>query len=147
MIDFEQITILNDLKERLLAVTEEQIGFAAAKLEPPLSGERALGRLSDATITLWTLSMILTSEISLQKALGGSLVDPAVAEEHTERGMILDEIDDVVQELMWAQARNDTGFWKPVGIGIRAGWELVEMKDDKSPMAFLAKMGFMPPGM
>lgn len=134
MIDIEEITMFNDMRERLLAVTDNQVEIAASRLNPAGEGEKSVGIIAPATRALWTLAMTLEAEILMETSHARSLIDDTRVRDHEERSMVAQQIKDIVLELMWAQSRSDTGYWaKGSSIGLRADWQLVEMKDSKSP--------------
>jgi hypothetical protein len=136
----EDITIFNDIRERLELITDEQIGMVSNRMQEPVAeGEIPVGIVDRSTRALWTLTVVLAGEVALESARSVALIDDALIADHTQRMLIAEQILEVTKNLMWAQARSDLGFWKKSSIGIRKEWLLVEVPESNSPLEKLLK--------
>ncbi len=144
MVKLEDITILNDIRERLGLVTAEQIELVKTRLDPIAKGEKKVGEIAGPTQALWALSIVLGGEREMHKARAMELVDPQINEDHKQQMMIASELEDVVKEMMWAQARTDTGFWKACCLGMRSNWMLVESNEKPDLPAGLVRLLGLP---
>lgn len=132
-INLEDFTILCDIKERLQAITQEQVDLKATRLSKMEEGETQFGIASDLCKRLWTLADILSYEGHMEIAMSGKLADPKIIEDHKQRALIARELHDVANELLWAQSRNDNGYWADVSVAIREGWVLVSCPESGAP--------------
>lgn len=146
MIDLNEITVFNDIRERLAAVTDSQITAIERKLERESNdedddGESVIGVVtSKATRGLYTLSRLLGAEHMLEHAKSACAEDSVIADEHDEKAVVLDILSDVARELFWAQAKIDLGFYEEENVGIRAGWEVTRIPDRPNPQMIMRGM-------
>lgn len=122
-IKLEDFTVLVDILARLRAITPEQVVMAADRLTKKEKGERDVGGISELGQVLHTLSVILGSEMDMEGARAKELADKIIVEDHEQRSLIASELQDVVRQLCWTQARTDTGYWgrPPISASARAG--------------------------
>ncbi len=132
MVKLEDITVLNDIRERLGTITVDQIELVKTRLDDAGKDDSVIGPVAEPTRALWALSIILHSEREMHKARAMELNDLQITEDHKQLAMIASEMEDVVKELMWAQARTDLGFWKLCCLGMRQNWLLVETAEENS---------------
>ncbi len=146
MIDLNEITVFNDIRERLAAVTDAQITAIERKLEKESDEDdddedAVIGVVqSKATRGLYTLSRILGAQHMLEHAKAACAEDPVIADEHEEKAVVVDILSDVARELFWAQAKVDLGFYEEENVGIRANWEVVRIPDRPNPHAIMRGM-------
>jgi hypothetical protein len=153
--DLKDITVLNDLAERLQKITPAQIEATGRKLKDksPMAprgkkkGEKVIGVVvAETTRALYTLVMALAAEEMLTEAQKLSAIDEIAERDHQEKAALLDMLGDVARELFWAQAKVDLGFHEKASIGLREGWTLVRdnSRGDSGP-AFLAGLNLLTP--
>ncbi len=136
MIDLNEITVFNDIRERLAAMTPERIAAIGRKLKKYLIDEddQVIGVIeSDSTRALYVLSRELSNAHMLEHAKADCAEDETIAEELNQRAAALDSLADVARELFWAQAKTDLGFYGECDLAIKTGWRLVETPEELSP--------------
>ncbi len=139
MITIENITVLNDIQERLKEITEAEIAGAARRMSPPKENEKTLGKITQpSTRALYALWQKLFYDSAHEQLLAHTVPDVEVEADHSQRSVIAASLGDVVKELFWAQAKSDLGLWKATSVGIRHGWTIVEASTDKNPLAGLS---------
>lgn len=141
-------TVLCDLEARLRLVTPEQVASAERRLVKIEPGEKSYGRVSDTTRLLWALAAELRGVTMKEEAEVILATDDMIAKDHQELAIIADQMEDLARELMWTQARADTGCWTRESIGIRANWILVTVPMTKGDQisTLLGGMFRLPPG-
>lgn len=145
MIDLNEITVFNDIRERLAAVTDTQIEAIARKLKIEKMDNKKVKRIgrveSKATRALYALSRLLQAEHQLEHAKSDCAEEPDIAKDHEEKAVLLDMMADVARELFWAQAKIDLGFYKEENTGIRGDWEIVQVETPNPAMMLRGMMG------
>lgn len=125
-----ELTVLNDLCERLKAISAEHIEAAARHLKPRKKDETAIGELtSPATRAIYALWVSLTAQEKLCHARAELLTGPELEAESKHDEALYDMLGDAAREIFWAQAKIDLGFYEAdcQCVGLRAGWQLVRM--------------------
>lgn len=150
IVNFDDLTVINDLRERATRVTQEQYDAVVRKLKPAGAKERSVGVVtSENTRALYILSTVLRLEEVMQIAFGHTALTEEMENDHKEKAAILDMLDDVAREIFQTQVKLDLGYYKsPCGcLGIRAGWMLVECEDQRTPqgLAGLLRLGLPMP--
>lgn len=145
MIDLNDITVFNDIRERLATVTDAQITAIERRMERESDEdddeETVIGVVtSKATRGLYVLSRILGAEHMLEHAKAECAEDPVIADEHDEKAVVLDMLSDVARELFWAQAKIDLGFYEEENVGIRAGWVVIKVASRPNPQMIMRGM-------
>ncbi len=141
-IKLEEITVFNDLRERLQSVTAEQITASERRMcvhHKHAPSEKVIGTVESITTkALYALWTRLQTESILEMAQSHHVVDEVKASDHKQKAAVLDMLGDVAKELFWAQAKVDLGFHEPTSVGIRPGWVLVVHEESDGPGAALA---------
>jgi hypothetical protein len=147
-LNLSDFTVLCDLEARLRLVTPEQVASAERRLVKIEPGEKSYGRVSDTTRLLWALAAELRGVTMKEEAEVILATDDMIAKDHQELAIIADQMEDLARELMWTQARADTGCWTKESVGIRAGWILVTVPMTKGDQisTLLGGMFRLPPG-
>lgn len=128
MINLEDITVLNDIRDRLAQITPEQVHSAARRLDRDDKSE-AIGVIeSETTRALYTLAVVLTAEEALEEAKAKGAVDEMIEKDHLERAAVLDMLHDVVKNLFFTQAKTDLGFHQKESVSLSGGWTLVKTR-------------------
>jgi hypothetical protein len=142
VVKLEDITVFNDIQARLERITAEDIMVAGGRLSGPENGDKDVGEVSEATKALWVLLLLLSIEKRIEGAKSGQLIDKEISNDHAQRSLMASELEDVVKELMWCQARMDTGYWESENVGIREGWRLVTTRSRRGGLGeILAQFG------
>lgn len=138
-INLDEITILNDIRERLSQITLEDIAACNRRLEKACEHDKVVGTITkSSTMALWTLGCKMSTAMAAELVSARQANDEKVDQSHQEQAAIYDEMEDVLKDMFWAQARSDVGFWKnPSNVGIRQGWVLV---DSVSPEQHLGQL-------
>lgn len=131
-LNLNDFTILCDLETRLRLITPEQVAAAERRLVKIEPGEKSYGRVNDTTRLLWALSIELRGTIMREEAEVLLATDERLAQDHQELAIIADQMEDLARELMWVQARADTGCWTKETVGMRTGWVLVTVPPSKA---------------
>jgi hypothetical protein len=136
----EDITVYNDIRERLAQITPHQIEAAHRKLSagkvPP---EDLIGVIENqSTKALYALWHLLEAESELEKAKAKGSSDENEEDAHRQNAALASMFEGVVGELFWAQARIDLGYYVEHDVGLRSGWRLV--KEHRKTPAFLASL-------
>lgn len=140
MINIEDISLFNDIRERLSAITDEQIDGADRKLAERTK-EPVIGTLeSRLTRALHALTEALEAETGLEIAKARAEMDETRERDHLEKAAVLDMFADVAKEMFFAQAKLDLGFHKIEAVGLRRGWLLVNVKHNHGPAGFVEIM-------
>ncbi len=138
MISIENITVLNDIQERLKEMTETAIEGVARRMSPPKENEKALGTVTQpSTRALYALWQKLYYESAQEALLAQTVPDVEIEADHSQRSVIAASLADVVKELFWSQAKSDLGLWKASTVGLRHGWIIVEASAERNPLAGL----------
>lgn len=147
MINIEDVTVLNDVRERLQAITQEQVDAALRRLntkhkqDKDRKGESLIGVIeSQVTRCLYTLWLMLEADARVRSALSQSATDENVEKDNREQSVILSMFAEVVKEVFWAQAKNDLGFHEDASVGIREDWTLVRRPEQNSAQGFIRAM-------
>lgn len=145
-INLEDVTIYNDLRDRLLKISPEQVAAAERRLTKIEPRESELGTIhSDVTRALYTLWITLRAESVLEAAKAGNQIDETAEKDHIQQAAVLDMFSDVARELFWAQAKLDVGFHEQTTVGVRTGWTMVKKIEEPGPGAMFARiMGHLP---
>lgn len=143
MIDIQEITVLNDIRERLAQIGDEEIATCERRLTPHKSGEEELGVIAvKSTRAIWVLAHILGNEKAIAMAQSKMANSQELANSLMQQATILDELQDVALEIFWAQAKTDLGRWKADDrISLRKGWMLIHTPEPTNPLAKLLGIG------
>lgn len=136
-INLDDITVFNDIRLRLAAVTPEMLETATRRLRP--SKNEVIGSVDNmATRALFALygALQADSRIALAQARSG-MINPEEEKDLNERAVMLDVLSDVCRELFWAQAKQDIGLYENENISVKQGWTLVREKSSSGHQAFL----------
>ena len=124
MINLEEITVFNDLRERLAQITPAQIAAVERRFRPAAGA--VIGVVESVTTrAVYALWINLEVERDLEKARAKGASEEMAEQEHLQRAALLDIFADVAKELFWAQAKIDLGFLEIEGVGLRKGWQLI----------------------
>jgi hypothetical protein len=138
MIKLEDITVYNDIRERLAQVTPQQVEASLRRMPPGnVSPDDLIGVIQNPTTkALYTLWLILEAEAELEQAKSHGSHDETEELAHAQQAALVGMWEDVVGELFWAQAKIDLGFHERHDVGLRSGWRLV--KEYRKMPKFLA---------
>lgn len=148
VIDVLDVTVFNDIRERLTRVTPEQIEAAGRRLNKE-RGRRlpVIGVVEKAsTRALWTLSQLLAADALLLMAKARLAVDEEEEAESMSQAAILDMFKECVREIYWAQAKLDLGFHESnVSVGMQENWELCKAQNEPPAGLIAAIRGRLEP--
>ncbi len=135
-INLNDITVFNDIRIRLAAVTPEMLMATERRMQT--SKSKVVGRVDNlATRALFALSMNLHAESVIAAAQASACSSDTEEKEFTERAIILEVLSDVCRELFWAQAKQDIGLYENENIAVKKGWVLVREKSNPGPAELL----------
>lgn len=135
-IDLTTLTVMNDIRERLLALTDEEMAWAERTLatEKKRKKDRDIGEVTNpATRALYALSIKLAAESRLETSKSSVALDPIIQDEHSRQAVLLHDLADVSRELFWAQAKIDLAFYKFESLACRAGFVVTNRKPEGFP--------------
>jgi hypothetical protein len=140
VIDVLDVTVFNDIRERLTRVTPEQIEAAGRRLTKERSRRFAgIGVVEKiSTRALWTLSQLLAADALLLMAKSRLAVDEEEEAESMSQAAILGMFKECVTEMFWAQAKLDLGFHESVSVSLQEDWELCKTPQNEPPAGLIA---------
>lgn len=141
-IKLQEVTVFNDINERLLLVTDEQIAACERRLNKGMAkrGEEVIGVVESVTTrALFTLWRNIDAEKEFEKSRAMSAVDEIAEKGHNEKAVFLDMLSDVLDELFWAQAKIDAGFFELENLAMRGEWKIVRMRK-QGPASLMAHL-------
>jgi hypothetical protein len=144
-VKIDDVTVFNDIRERLLRITPEQVAATERRLADTdsmhLSDLEDIGVITSYTTrALYTLGNALSAEEALELAKAKNSTSEIDEKDHMAQAAILDMLSDAVRQVFWAQAKLDLGFHECASVGMRSNWRLVKMKDASESGFALAKL-------
>lgn len=129
MIELSELTILNDLRERLAALAPEELaGFERKLLKPVPAGSMIAGVVNNHTARgVFILASMLTTEGAVELARASAAHNADVEREHSERASMLATLAKVFGEIFWAQVKVDFAMFRHAHLTLHAGWTVVEV--------------------
>ncbi len=145
MVNIADVTVLNDLIEKLKEITPEQIEGISRKLNKEVGevkpGETVIGVIElETTRALYALGRLLRAQEGMEDAKANAAMDETSEADHRSRAAVFDMFEDVARQLFWVQAKIDLGFHEKESVGVRANWTLVKTKEGDSPTAALSAL-------
>lgn len=120
-IEVDAITVLNDIRERLAALTPNQLDWGARQITEQRPNETTIGAVTvPSTRALWVLFLWLQRQSELEKAMAETATEKTLEEDHQRQHALLNSLADVAREIFWAQAKVDLGYYKHTNVGLRA---------------------------
>lgn len=125
--ELTDITAFNDIAARLKDITPEQIK-ALDRIAPVEEGDVKIGVIRNQTSrALSIMQTMLHAEAEVESGLSRLAMTEEEFEDRRSRSIMLTELADVVEQLLWFQCRSELGFWKEADIAIRRGYILVDI--------------------
>ncbi|HEX4275796.1 MAG TPA: hypothetical protein VHZ74_10595 [Bryobacteraceae bacterium] len=139
MINSSEITVLNDIRERVEALTQAQFDWTGRRIDNEVAkGERIIGTVTNrATQGLYVLSLVLRTDSAVQEIQASAALEKNFEDEHRREASLLADLADVVREMFWAQAKIDRGCYERLTLCLRKDFTLVACKGHASPFSFL----------
>lgn len=139
--DLDTLTVLNDIRERLLALTPQHLDWAERSLKVPTPQEKSLGVVhSPAARSLYALHAMLRAESSTAMACATSEIDEVVADERKRSAAVLSQIADAACSLFWSQAKADLGIYVGGCFHLRRGFVVTDCQAANSVPSSIARM-------
>lgn len=92
-IEVSEITVLNDIRERLAALAPEQFDWARRNLKPGPQSDKVVGEVTAIpTRALWVLSVALKAKAQLEEAKAEAATDSIAEDEHRRENALLTEL-------------------------------------------------------
>jgi hypothetical protein len=128
-IDLTTITVMNDIRERLLAITDAEVAWAYRRLDeisPTKATDKVLGEVENPTTrALYVLSMKLAAASELESSKAKAALDQIMEDEHGRQAVLLHDLADASREIFWAQAKIDLNHYKATSLGVRANFVII----------------------
>lgn len=134
-----ELAIMREIEQRLSEVLErpEKITAHAGRLDALATGEKVIAVLESKLLRGLFVVMVESFACSkVEMAQVQLAMNEIDAEEHRHRGYCLDELNDVVNELFWAEVKREINFKRTNDstIGMREGWKVVTSENNTSGM-------------
>ncbi len=95
-------------------------------------GERVIGDCPEEAKSFYALGRYFARECKRIKLESGFQVDGISDEEHARFNQ-MDEKEDALMEIFWGTVRHALNSWG-VSLGARAGWKIVQIPEQESPV-------------
>jgi len=120
-------------------VTPEQIARQGSKIGKR-NGETILTNLRDTDIPrLWCAMVVLAAKAEETAARAKTAADDNAEEVLTSEAQQLKRLHKLARDLFWYEVNEQVGWNKDVGL--RDGWDVVEVKSDGGPQIFAGGLG------
>lgn len=128
IIELSELTILNDLRERIAALSPEELaGFERKLLKPVPAGAKAAGCVKNETARrVFLLASILQTQNGLELMHATAAFNADIEREHNEKASMLAVLAVVFSDIFWAQVKVDLAIFRHAHLTLHAEWTVVE---------------------
>ena len=125
--ELSSLTILNDLRDRLAALTPEEMAAYERKLLRPMpAGHTVVGEIGPTLRRMFALcaKLMIASNLESLKSAAADNVD--IEREKKEKSVLLSILGNAFKEIFWAQVKVDLAVYRPAHLAIYEGWIIAD---------------------
>lgn len=127
-IELSELTILNDLRERIAALSPEELaGFERKLLKPVPAGAKVAGYVKNETARrVFILGSILQTQNGMELMRATAAYNADIESEANEKAAMLGTLAKVFSEIFWSQVKVDLAIFRHAHLALHADWAVVE---------------------